>query len=306
LTAHSGPRRTTATPRTLRSGQRAQLFVVAIDSGERRLVHESSTLLFEAPNWTGDGAQLVINGDGLLFRLPSDGSGEPEQIDLGTIPAINNDHVLAPDGRTVYVSAEDGHLYAIPIAGGSPRRVSNDRGANFHYYLHGVSPDGQTLAYIGLTENPGGVANTNVFTIPTAGGADLQLTDDEFADDGAEFSPDGEWIYFNSERGSTRPGHAQLFRMRPDGSGLEQLTFDERVNWFPHPSPDASQVAYVSFPPGTLGHPADHEVIIRLIAPDGSSSRDLVAVFGGQGTMNVPSWAPDSKHLAFVEYPISE
>jgi TolB protein len=291
-------------PRTLRPGQRAQLVVVAVDSGERRLVHESSALLFEAPNWTGDGAWLVINGDGLLFRLRSDGSGELEQIDLGSVPAINNDHVMAPDGSTVYVSAEDGHLYAIPVTVGSPRRVSNDHGANFHHYLHGVSPDGRTLAYIGLIENPGGAANTNVFIIPAAGGADLQLTDDDFADDGAEFSSDGEWIYFNSERGSTSPGHAQLFRMRLNGSGLEQLTFDERVNWFPHPSPDGSQVAYVSFPPGTGGHPADREVIIRLIAPDGGTSRDLATVFGGQGTMNVPSWAPDSHQLAFVEYPM--
>jgi TolB protein len=296
---------TTAMPRALRSGQRAQLFVATVDSGERRLVHESSKLLFEAPNWTGDGTWLVINGDGLLFRLRSDGSSEPEQIDLGTVPAINNDHVLAPDGTVVYVSAEDGHLYAVPLAGGSPRRVSNDRGANFHHYLHGVSPDGQTLAYIGLMEKPGGAATTNVFTIPAAGGADLQLTDDEYADDGAEFSSDGDWIYFNSERASTRPGHAQLFRMRLDGSGLEQLTFDERVNWFPHPSPDGRQVAYVSFPPGTLGHPADRKVIIRLVAPDGGTSRDLASVLGGQGTMNVPSWAPDSRQLAFVEYPIS-
>jgi TolB protein len=265
----------------------------------------ASPLLFEAPNWTGDGAWLVVNGDGLLFRMRSDGSGEPEQIDLGTVPAINNDHVMAPDGSTVYVSAEDGHLYAIPFSGGSPRRVSNDHGANFHHYLHGVSPDGQTLAYIGLMENPGGAANTNVFIIPAAGGADLQLTDDQFADDGAEFSSDGEWIYFNSERGSTRPGHAQLFRMRLDGSGLEQLTFDDRVNWFPHPSPEGSQVAYVSFPPGTLGHPADREVIIRLLPSDGDTSRDLATVIGGQGTMNVPSWAPDSHQLAFVEYPVS-
>ncbi|PZR95294.1 MAG: biopolymer transporter Tol [Candidatus Nephthysia bennettiae] len=292
-------------PRTLRPGQRAQLFVVAVDSGERRLVHDSSTLLFEAPNWTGDGEWLVINGDGLLFRLRADGSGDREQIDLGTVPAINNDHVLSPDGHTVYVSAEDGHLYAVPFAGGSPRRVSNDRGANFHHFLHGVSPDGQTLAYIGLTENPGGAANTNVFTIPAAGGADVQVTDDEFADDGAEFSPDGEWIYFNSERGSTRPGHAQLFRIRPDGSALQQLTFDERVNWFPHLAPDGSQLAYVSFPPGTLGHPADREVIIRLMAPGGGTPRDLATVFGGQGTMNVPSWGPDSRRLALVEYPVS-
>lgn len=291
-------------PRILRPGQRAQLFVIDVTSGERRLVHESRTLLFEAPNWTGDGAWLVFNGGGLLFRLRSDGSGEPEPIDLGPVPAINNDHVVAADGSTVYVSAEDGHLYAIPVAGGSPRRVSNDRGADFHHYLHGVSPDGQTLAYIGLRTNPDGTASINVFTIPAAGGTDVQLTDDDFADDGACFSPDGQWIYFNSEHGGATPGHAQLFRMRLNGSGLEQLTVDERVNWFPHPSPDGSQLAYVSFPTGTLGHPADRKVIIRLIASNGGAFRDLKAMFGGQGTMNVPSWAPDSRHLAFVEYPL--
>lgn len=290
--------------RTLRAGQRAQLFVIDVASGERQLIHESRTRLFEAPNWTKDGAWLVFNGDGLLFRLASDGSGEPEQIDLGPVPAINNDHVVAPDGSTVYVSADDGSLYAIPVADGSPRRVSNDRGADFRHYLHGVSPDGHALGYIGLRKNPDGTTTTNVFTVPAAGGADVQLTNDEFADDGADFSPDGHWIYFNSERGSTTPRHAQLFRMHLDGSSLEQLTADERVNWFPHPSPDGGQVAYVSFPTGTLGHPADRKVIIRLIAPEGGVFRDLTAVFGGQGTMNVPSWAPDSRHLAFVEYPL--
>jgi len=291
-------------PRRLRSGQRAQLFVIDVTSGETRLVHESRALLLEAPNWTKDGVWLVYNGDGLLFRLRADGTGEPEQIDLGPVPAINNDHVVNPAGDTVYVSAEDGHLYAIPVAGGAPRRVSSDCGPDFHHYLHGISPDGETLAYIGLRQNPDGTATTNVFTIPCAGGTDVQLTDDEFADDGAEFSPDGQWIYFNSERGSTAPGHAQLFRMRLDGSNLVQLTVDERVNWFPHPSPDGSQIAYVSFPTGTLGHPADRNAIIRLVAPDGGAVRDLTAVFGGQGTMNVPSWAPDGRHLAFVAYPL--
>jgi TolB protein len=292
-------------PRQLTQDQRSQLFVIDVESGEQRLVYESSSLLFEAPNWTPDGKWLIVNGAGRLFRIPADGDpGEPEEIDLGGVPEINNDHVLSPDGHTVYVSAEDGHLYAVPIGGGSSRRVSNDHGPSFHYYLHGVSPDGVTLAYIGLQLKEGAVASTNVFTIPSAGGADLQLTDDAFPDDGAEYSPDGRWLYFNSERGSRDAGHAQLFRMRTDGSGLEQLTFDERVNWFPHPSPDGTRLAYVSFPPGTLGHPADVDVIVRLMAPNGGEPRDLVALFGGQGTMNVPSWAPDGRRLAYVAYPV--
>ena len=290
-------------PRTLRPGQRSQLFVVDVASGERRLVYESSDLLVEAPNWTADD-WLVVNGAGLLFRIPVDGSAGLEQVDLGTVPPINNDHLLSPGGATVYVSADDGHLYAVSMTGGGHRRVSNDRGAGFHYFLHGVSPDGNTLAYIGLQENRDGTTTTNVYTIPSAGGTDVQLTDDPYPDDGCEFSPDGQWIYFNSERGSTRPGHAQLFRMRPDGSDVAQLTTDERVNWFPHPSPDGGSVAYVSFPPGTLGHPADVDVLLRTMDPDGGSIRDIAGVFGGQGTMNVPSWSPAAQRLAFVAYPL--
>jgi TolB protein len=286
--------------RTLRPGQRAELYVVDVSTGVRRLVYSSSTLLFEAPNWIGD--RLVVNGDGLLFSLPV-GGGELEQIDLGGVPPINNDHVISPDGTTVYVSADDGHLYAVPLADGEPRRVSNDRGPRFHHYLHGVSPDGATLAYIGL-EQVDGRRVTNVWTIPAAGGADVQLTNDEHADDGSEFGPDGKWIYFNSERASNTPGHAQLFRISVSGGMVEQLTFDERVNWFPHPAPDGSAIAYVSFPPGTLGHPADiDDVRLRLLDATGQI-REITSLFGGQGTMNVPNWSPDSKSFAYVAYPI--
>lgn len=281
-------------PRKLRDGQTAELYVVDVVTFESRLVFASSTLLFEAPNWVGD--RLVVNGDGGLFSLPVGGGGL-EAIELGGVPEINNDHVVSPDASTVYVSAEDGHLYAVPLAGGTARRVSNEHGV--HHYLHGISPDGERLAYIGL-ENRDGRRITNVYTVPAAGGADVQVTDDEFADDGSEYGPDGEWIYFNSERA----GQAQLFRIK--GEVAEQLTFDERVNWFPHPSPDGSLVAYVSFPPGTEGHPADVEdVRVRLLETSGRI-REVATVFGGQGTMNVPSWSPDGQYFAYVAYPISK
>ncbi len=274
-------------PRTLRPGQRSELYTVDVRTGKHTLVFTSDEILFEAPNWTPSGS-LIVNGDGKLFRV----SDELIEIELGGVPDINNDHVVSPDGSTVYVSADDGHLYAVPLTGGPGRRVSNDRGPGFHHYLHGISPDGTTLAYIGL--EPG---ITNVWTIPAAGGADVQITNDEYADDGSEYGPDGKWIYFNSERA----GHAQLFRIA--GDEVEQLTFDERVNWFPHPAPDGSSIAYVSFPPGTEGHPADIEdVRIRLLTPEGI--RELATLFGGQGTMNVPSWSPDSTAFAYVAYPI--
>ncbi|WP_084105922.1 TolB family protein [Demequina sp. NBRC 110056] len=292
-------------PRTHLPGQRSRLWVIDLETGERRVVLESADLLIEAPNWSPDGRDLVVNGDGRLFRIAADGSQEHlTEIDLAGVPEINNDHVLSPDGATVFVSAEDGHIYAVPYAGGSHRRVTNDRGPDFHHYLHGISPDGALLAYIGLSRSADAVV-TNVFTVPTEGGQDVQLTDDAFPDDGAEFSPDGAWVYFNSERADTGAGHAQLFRMRPDGSDVEQLTHDERVNWFPHVSPDGSMMAYVSFPAGTLGHPENLDVILRLARPDGSDGRDLVYLFGGQGTINVPSWAPDSRSLAYVDYPLA-
>ncbi|MEV8376756.1 biopolymer transporter Tol [Kribbella sp. NPDC056861] len=278
--------------RKLLEGQTAELYVLDVASGERRLVLSSDELLFEAPNWVGD--WLVVNGDGGLFRVPVSGDGELERIELGGVPEINNDHVVSPDGSTVYVSAEDGHLYAVPLAGGAGRRVSNEHGV--HHYLHGVSPDGSRLAYIGL-ENRDGLRITNVWTVPAAGGDDVQVTDDDFADDGAEYGPDGEWIYFNSERA----GQAQLFRINQ--GVVEQLTFDERVNWFPHPSPDGSRVAYVSFPPGTEGHPENVEDVRVRVLEDGQV-REVARLFGGQGTMNVPSWSPDGRQFAYVAYPI--
>ena len=145
---------------------------------------------------------------------------------------------------------------------------------------------------------------TNVFTIPAAGGPDMQLTDEDAPHDGSEFSPDGQWIYFNSERGSSTPGHAQLFRMSPDGEDVTQLTFDERVNWFPHLSPDGQSIVFISYPPGTTGHPPNKDVILRFMRADGSGQRDVDAFLGGQGTINVNSWAPDSKRFAFVAYPM--
>ena len=290
--------------RTLRPGQRAQLFIVDVATGESTLVTESHDLLFEAPNWTPDGRWLIVNGDGGLFRISPQG-GALEPIDLGGVTELNNDHVLSPDGTTVYVSSDDGHLYAIALDGApNPRRVSNDRGPQFRYYLHGISPDGSQLAYIGLEFLSPDAVRTNVFTIPTAGGADVQLTNEDAPHDGSEFSPDGKWIYFNSERGSTEPGHAQLFRMSVDGEDIEQLTFDERVNWFPHLNPAGDTMAYISYPPGTLGHPADLDVIIRIADPNGADARDLVHLFGGQGTLNVNSWDPTGTKLAYVAYPV--
>lgn len=289
--------------RSLQSGQISQLTIIDRDGGNRRVLFEADEVL-EAPNWTPDGSALIYNAGGELWRMALDGSAAPTRIETGALRDLNNDHVLSPDGQTIYFSENNGHLYAVPVTGGEPRRVSNDHETPHHYYLHGISPDGSTLSYVAV-EGPAGNKRINIFTIPAAGGPDTRITDVAYPNDGPEYAPDGQWLYYNSERAATQPGHAQCFRMRPDGTGVEQLTFDERVNWFPHISPDNNWVVYLSFPPGTTGHPPDKQVILRLMRPDGAQARDIVSFFGGQGTINVNSWAPDSQRFAYVAYPIA-
>ncbi len=276
-----------------------ELVVIGRDGTDPTVIYDSAALI-EAPNWTPDGQWLIYNADGRLWRLRRDGAKGPTRIDSRPVENLNNDHVISPDGRQIYATSNDGHVYVLPICGGVPRRITNDSG--MRHYLHGVSPDGATLVYVGLTRD-GDSVMTRICTIAANGGADAILTDGACPVDGPEFSPDGAWIWFNSEAAATRPGHAQIFRVRPDGRGLQQVTFDDRVNWFPHPSPDGRTIAYLSYPPGTIGHPADKAVILRTMDPDGGNLRDLDAFNGGQGTINVASWSPDSQRLAYVRYP---
>jgi TolB protein len=290
--------------RTLQQGQVARLMIADVQTVETRLVLECPTLI-EAPNWTPDGRWLVVNGGGRLYRVAPDGSTSLQEIDTGSVRDCNNDHVLSPEGATIYISAS-GDLYSVAFSGGEPRRISNvhDSARQYKYFLHGVSPDNQMLVYVAAEDrggNPWG--RINIATIPSAGGPDRYLTDLPAPADGPEYSPDGRWIYYNSEQAASMPGHAQIFRMRPDGTGAEQLTFDARVNWFPHVSPDGETLVYLSYPPGTKSHPADLDVILRAAPASGGTPRDIVAFNGGQGTINVNSWAPDSRRFAYVDYP---
>jgi Tol biopolymer transport system component len=284
--------------RTLAAGQRCRILTYDLATGAETVVHTSSTTLFEAPNWTA-GGDLVLNGDGLLWALPADGSGPPRQIRYEGLPELNNDHVLSPEPDTIYLSANDWHIYRASLRGGAVRRVTPDDGSM--HFLHGVSPDGSTLAYVGLAPD----RSANLWTIGADGTGRSRLTGAGGPDDGPEYAPGGEWIYFNTERYSTAPGHAQIARIRPDGREMEQLTFDERVNWFPHLSPEGATAVYLSYPPGTVGHPADRPVQLRMVAVDGWRSPRVVAELpGGQGTINVNSWSPDGTRFAWVDYPI--
>lgn len=291
--------------RQLRPGQRARIRVWDRHTGAVRTVSESRDRLYEAPNWTPDG-RLLVNGDGKLWLLPADGSEPPREIPAEGLPDVNNDHVLAPDGETVFASANDWHIWKVPLAGGTARRVTADDGGM--HFLHGVSPDGQRLGYVRLTpDGDNWWASATIHTVGVDGRGDVAVTTDPGPADGCEWTPDGEWIVFNTEQFSTTPGHAQLARVRPDGTGLAQLTFDERVNWFPHVAPTGDVAVYLSYPPGTTGHPADLPVELRLVSVDAwQEPTTLVALDGGQGTINVPSWAPDGSAFAFVDFPFDQ
>ena len=293
--------------RNLAEGQRCQVWIHDTAIGKNRLILETTDLLLEAPNWTLQGDALILNGNGLLWRLPMD-APVLQQIDLRGVPPLNNDHVLDPDGAHIFVSAYvDWQLYRAPLAGGAAVQVSGKESPEgLLHFLHGVSPDGKQLAFVGvraaITEDSFTFLSAEICTLGADGRDFRQITFDGAPADGPEYSPDGAWLYFNTEAFS---GHAQIARMRPDGSGTTRLTDDINVNWFPHLSPDGRLAAYLAFPPGTEGHPADLWVDLMLVRDgDWPSAKSVARVFGGQGTINVNSWSPDSTRFAFVAYPM--
>lgn len=291
--------------RTLTTGQRSSVLIGGTAHDEPVVLFETDELLIEAPNWSLDGRTLYLNGNGLLWSLDVDDPGAGlTQIVFEGLPELNNDHVLDPDGEHILLSAMDGHIYRGALAGGVVTRLTTDDGR--WHFLHGVSPDGGRIAYVELEgfEHPGRLA---VAPAIEGGGPVTVLDTGSGHLDGPEWSPDGSWIYCNSEHFDTEPGHAQLARI-PDGGGeLERLLASSTVDWFPHLSPDARSAAYIAFPAGTLGHPADLDVEVLVVATaDWSAPVQRYPLFGGQGTINVNSWAPDSERFAFVAYPIAE
>jgi WD40 repeat protein len=267
------------------------LETVTIASKDRRVIY-STTNHIEAPNWSRDGAALIFNGKGRIYRLPIIG-GEPETINTGFATRCNNDHGLSPDGSTLVISDQSQErrsiIYTLPIVGGTPQRITK-LGPS---YWHGWSPDGKTLAY--CAERNG---EFDVYTIPASGGEETRLTTAKGLDDGPDYSPDGQFIYFNSDRSSSM----QIWRMRADGSQQEHVTNDEFNNWFPHPSPDGKWLVFLSYDKDVKEHPENKDVTLRLMPLAGGNVEVLAKLFGGQGTINVPSWSPDSRKVAFVSY----
>lgn len=247
----------------------------------------------EAPNWDPSGDTLLVNGGSRLFRVPL-AAPDLIPVDTGFADRCNNDHGISPDGKTIALSHHRGNgseIFLMPAGGGTPRLVSPAAPS----WWHGWSPDGRTLAYVAAR---GGSRVIDVYTLPVEGGEETRLTFGEGHSDGPDFSHDGKHIYWNCDR----DGHAQIWVMGADGSNQRKLFADDHVNWFPHPSPDGNHLLYLAYPPGTEGHPPDLPVALVLCNPDGSNRRRILEFTGGQGTMNVPCWAPDSHAFAFVRY----
>jgi hypothetical protein len=268
------------------------LETLVVATGERRLVHRERSS-FEAPNWSRDGKQFLVNRDGGIFTVPVAG-GEPQRLNTGAVTRNNNDHGLSFDGQWLALSSGGGQsgsqIYVVPATGGEPRLVTPTGPS----YWHGWSPDGKTLTYCARRNG-----NFDVYTIPAPGGDEQRLTTADGLDDGPEYTADGSKIYFNSER----TGAMQIWRMNPDGSQQEQVTTDSNLaDWFPHPSPDGKWIVFLSFDKSVKGHPKDQNVTLRLLPIVGGKPKVIATLFGGQGTINVPSWSPDSSQVAFVSY----
>jgi len=269
------------------------LEIIDINTFQRKTVFKIKNHV-EAPNWSPDGKTLVYNSNGLLYKTPLE-NVVPEIIPTDFAKRINNDHGISPDGKTLVISdqTETGSslIYTLPISGGKPHKITTKSPS----YWHGWSPDGKTLAY--CAERNG---NYDIYTIPVKGGDETRLTNAQGLDDGPDYSPDGKHIYFNS----SRTGTMQIWRMTNDGSDQEQLTTDEAHDWFAHPSPDGKWIVFVTFKKDVPAnkHPANKNVRLRIMNLETKKVRTMCDLFGGQGTINVPSWSPDSKHVAFVSY----
>lgn len=270
--------------------------ILDVESGQRKILFSSSHSL-QAPNWSLDGKSLIYNSNGYLYQYGLEDQ-KISMVNTGFAINNNNDHVISLDGKQLGISHhdaddnDDSAIYVLPVEGdNAPLRITK-KGAGASY-LHGWSNDGKELVFTGHRNG-----KYDIYKIDIDTGKEIQLTDTRGLDDGSEYSPDGKHIYFNSNR----TGTMQIWRMRPDGSEQEQLTFDAYNDWFPHVSPDGKQIVFLSYdkevPSGD--HPFYKQVYLRILPVSGGKPKILSYVFGGQGTINVPSWSPDGKKIAFV------
>lgn len=274
----------------------SNLEVMEVATGARKIIHTNANSI-QAPNWTPDGEQLIYNSEGRLYRYAlSDGRISP--MNTGFAIHNNNDHVLTFDGSLMGIShhnADDNNqstLYYLPIEGDSTPVQVTPTGAG-NSYLHSWSPDNKKMLFTGHRKG-----QYDIYSVDISTGEEVQLTNKETLDDGAEYSPDGAHIFFNS----VRSGKMKLWRMNADGSNQTQLTHDGYNDWFPHVSPNKKWIAFISFPKdiNVNDHPFYKHCLLRIMPYNGGTPKIIGYIYGGQGSINVPSWSPDSKFISFV------
>ncbi|MEO9892808.1 biopolymer transporter TolR [Aurantibacter sp.] len=274
----------------------SNLEIMNVETGHRKILYQSAHSI-QAPNWTIDGKKLIYNSKGHLYNYEIS-TNAITPLNTGFAINNNNDHVLSFDGRLLGISNhnkdDEGNssIYYLPVDGDSlPKKVTKSGlGAS---YLHGWSPNNKKMIFTGNRDGA-----YNIFTVDVASGKEERLTDYTTLDDGSEYSPDGKYIFFNS----ARTGKMQLWRMKANGKKQTQLTFDEYNDWFPHVSPDKKWIAFISFPADIdpSSHPFYEHCLLRIVPYEGGEPKIIGYIYGGQGTINVPSWSPDSKKIAFV------
>ncbi|MEO5583450.1 MAG: DUF5050 domain-containing protein, partial [Saprospiraceae bacterium] len=280
----------------------SRLEILDVFTGNRKVIYESNQR-FEAPNWMPDGKKLLFNSKGSIWTIPVKGGEMPTKLNTGFVDRNNNDHVISFDGKLLGISSSrqgmfggGSTVYVLPLSGGTPKLITEKTPS----YLHGWASNNKEVYYVGRRDtsrnSPYHVYKANIET-----GVETQLTNFKFGHvDGPEGSPDGQWVYYNG----SQTGTMQLYRMKTDGSNVEQLTFDQYNNWFPHMSPDGKWIAYISFPDDIdpSMHPGNKTVSLKLMPINGGFPRTIAYLYGGQGTINTPSWSPDSKQIGFVSY----
>lgn len=273
----------------------SNLEIMDIASGSRKIIFTAPNSI-QAPNWTKDGKTLIYNSEGKIYNFDLK-KGKPSVLDTKFAVKNNNDHVLSFDGKMLGLSNSSenkdrqSQVFIVPTKGGTPTLITEKAPS----YFHGFSPDGKNMIFTGGREEKD---NFEIYSINIKSKVETRLTNSPGLDDGSEYSPDGKYIYFNS----VRSGKMQIWRMKPDGSNPERMTNDESNNWFPHVSPNGKMLVYIAFGDDVLpgDHPFYKHVSLRLMDLETRKVTILAHLYGGQGTINVPSWSPNSKKIAFI------
>ena len=275
-----------------------RLETMNVFDGTRKVIFEKPDR-FEAPNWMPDGKTLLFNMEGSLYKIGVNG-GEPEKLNTGFANRNNNDHGISFNGKLLAISHQreglpggGSSVHILPLEGGTPKLLTEETPS----YFHGWAPNNKEVVYVATRkDNP----TYDIYRKSIDGGKEVMLTNTGPGQhvDGCEYTPDGKYIYYNGSQSGTM----QIWRMKPDGTGQEQITFDENNNWFPHISPDGKWIVFISFPPDipVNAHPSYKRVTLKLMPAAGGAPRAIAYLYGGQGTINVPSWSPDSRQIAFV------